>query len=474
MPDLTEKCGVFGVVTKAPDAARLAYYGLWALQHRGQESSGIASIDDHGMHLRAGAGLVAHVYSESDLGKLKGKMAIGHNRYATSGDSDGAHLQPMVQPRVGLAFAHNGNLPSTRKLEAFLRQHDVSTEGLNDSGMMAVAIGWYMRQGKTMVDAIEAAWPLFTGAFSCVAMDGVNVVGFRDECGIRPLSVGRLADGYVVASETCAFDTVGAAFLRDVKPGEIVSITANGVTSRQVQRPKMALDIFEYVYFARPDSMLMGRKVNEVRRQLGKNLAAEYPIQADVVVPVPDSAIPAALGYAEATGIRFDHGFIKNRYIHRTFIRPTQELRERDVRTKLNPVPEVVMGKDVVVIDDSIVRGTTTGQIVELLYGAGARKVHVLVSSPPVKYPDFYGINTPDQNELIAARMSVDEIRRHIGAESLGYLSYEGTLQATGHPRSKLNMSCFDGHYPIDLGERAEGLIFSEPVKASGLLVPAN
>lgn len=409
------------------------------------------------MHLRSGSGLVAHVYSEPDLARLKGKMSIGHNRYATSGE--GAHLQPFVHNEVGLAFAHNGNLPDTTKLQEFLAGKGVPTVGLNDSGMMAASIAWYMQNGKPMIDAITAAWPLFSGAFSCVAMDGLNVVGFRDECGIRPLSVGRLHDGFAIASETCAFDTVGAAFLRDVKPGELVSIGPDGVQSRQVVKPRTALDIFEYVYFARPDSLLMGRKVNEVRRQMGRNLAAEYPIQADVVIPVPDSAIPAALGFAEASGIRFDHGFIKNRYIHRTFIRPTQELRERDVRTKLNPVPEVVMGRDVVVVDDSIVRGTTTRKIIELLYGAGARNVHVLVSSPPVRYPDFYGINTPDPSELIASRMSVDEICKHIGATSLGYLSYEGTVQATGHTRSKLNMSCFDGAYPIDIGPKAKAAI---------------
>jgi len=456
LPELSEKCGVFGVVTASPDAARLTYYGLWALQHRGQESSGIASIDAQGIHVRAGAGLVAHVYNEADLVRLKGKMSLGHNRYATSGDSDGAHLQPIVHPEAGFAFAHNGNLPTTDLLEEFLGDHGISTIGMNDSDMMAASIVCYMQSGKTMVDAIEAAWPLFTGAFSCVAMDGVNLVGFRDECGIRPLSLGRMADGFVVASETCAFDTIGAALLRDIKPGEIVSIGPDGVKNRQVRKSRTALDIFEYVYFARPDSMVMGRKVNEVRKQLGRNLAAEFPLKADIVIPVPDSAIPAALGYAEASGMRFDHGFIKNRYIHRTFIRPTQDLRERDVRTKLNPVPEVLMGRDVVVIDDSIVRGTTTGQIVALLYGAGARKVHVLVSSPPVKYPDFYGINTPSQDDLIGANKSVEEIRQHIGAESLGYLSYEGTIQATGHPRNKLNMSCFDGIYPIDIGSRAK------------------
>jgi amidophosphoribosyltransferase len=452
LPELTEKCGVFAAITASPDAARLTYYGLWALQHRGQESSGIASTDGHNIHLRAGAGLVAHVYDEADLAKLKGKISIGHNRYATSGEG----IQPLVHREVGMSFAHNGNLPVTDKLEEFLSEHHIDIDGMNDSAMMAAAIAHYMRAGQSLADAIESAWPLFTGAFSCVAMDATTVVGFRDECGIRPLSIGRLDDGFAIASETCAFDTIGAAFLRDVKPGELVSIGPNGVQGRQVVKARQALDIFEYVYFARPDSMIMGRKVNEVRRQMGRNLAIEYPLKADVVVPVPDSAIPAALGYAEASGIRFDHGFIKNRYIHRTFIRPTQELRERDVRTKLNPVPEVVMGRDVVVIDDSIVRGTTTGKIVQLLYGAGAKNVHVLVSSPPVRFPDFYGINTPDPSELIAARMSVDEIRQHIGATTLGYLSYEGTIQATGHPRSKLNMSCFDGAYPIDIGAKAK------------------
>ncbi len=460
MQELHEKCGVFGVAVGSPDAARTAYYGLWALQHRGQESSGIVSASKGELRRHVGEGLVAHVYDEGNLERLKGNLAIGHNRYATSGGSGGVdHLQPVLDPGTGFAFAHNGNLPSTAALEAFLLAHNVPHSHLNDSQMMAAAIGYYVRQGKTLVAAIEAAWPLFTGAFSCVAMDADTVVGFRDECGIRPLSLGRLEDGYVIASETCAFDTVGAAFLRDVKPGELVSITPSGVTSKQVVPGRMALDIFEYVYFARPDSLLMGRKVNEVRRNLGRNLAKEFPIKADVVVPVPDSAIPAALGYAQASGVRFDHGFIKNRYIHRTFIRPTQALRDRDVKIKLNPVPEVIMGKSVIVIDDSIVRGTTTAQIVSMLYGAGAREVHVLVSCPPVKYPDFYGINTPKQSDLIAARLSVPEICKHIGAASLGFLSFDGMIEATGWSRSKLSTSCFDGVYPIGIGERAKDIL---------------
>jgi amidophosphoribosyltransferase len=453
---LTEKCGVFGAYVANKYAQRLTYYGLFALQHRGQESSGIATMVDGNIKRHAGEGLVAHVYDKDDLASLKSNMAIGHNRYTTSGGNDDAQTQPIVDHGAGFAFAHNGNLPSTAVLEKFLDANGVSNVGLNDSQMMAAAIGYYKRNGSSLVDAIELAWPLFTGAFSCVAMDEHTVVGFRDECGIRPLSLGRLEDGFAIASETCAFDTVGAAFLRDIRPGELVSISTKDVQSKQVVKSRTALDVFEYVYFARPDSMIMGRKVNEVRRRMGQILAHEYPIKADVVIPVPDSAIPQALGYAEAAGVRFDHGFIKNRYIHRTFIRPTQEMRERDVKVKLNPVPDVVMGRRVIVIDDSIVRGTTTGQIVDMLYGAGAREVHVLISSPPVRYPDFYGINTPNRDELIAARMSVEEIRQHIGAQSLGFLSYEGMVRATGWPKSKLCTSCFDGVYPIDIGERAK------------------
>jgi len=454
LPELSEKCGVFGVYTSKRYAARAAYYGLFALQHRGQESSGIATVVEGDLRLHAGEGLVAHVYSQEDLDALKSHMAIGHNRYATSSKED-AHLQPIVDHVAGFAFAHNGNLPSTTALEKFLSSHNIVHTDLNDSEMMAAAIARYVGQGKSLPEAIEEAWPLFTGVFSCVAMDADTMVAFRDGCGIRPLSLGTLDDGFVFASETCALDTLGATFLRDVNPGELVVASKAGLANKQIVSPRTALDVFEYVYFARPDSMLMGRKVNEVRRNLGRILAREHPIKADVVIPVPDSAIPAALGYAEAAGIPFDHGFIKNRYIHRTFIKPTQEMRERDVRTKLNPVPEALAGKDVVVIDDSIVRGTTTEKIVDMLYGAGARSVHVLVSSPPVRYPDFYGINTPRQEELIAARMSVEEIRQHIGASSLGYLSLEGMVEATGWPRNVLNASIFDGVYPIDIGERA-------------------
>ncbi|MBW3538569.1 amidophosphoribosyltransferase [Candidatus Parcubacteria bacterium] len=459
MDRLTEKCGVFGVYCPGTEAARLAYYGLWALQHRGQESSGIVSSDGHNLYDHIRSGLVAHAYAEEDFDGLKGHLAIGHNRYSTSGGPRECHSQPVIGPGKTLAFSHNGNLPTTTALESFLAEHGIGSDGLNDSEMMFAAIDYYTRQNLPLEQAVAKAYPLFQGAFSCLVMDREKLVAFRDECGIRPLSIGTLDGGWVVSSETCAFETIGAAYLRDVQPGELVVIEAKGLSGRQLTAPRPKLDIFEFVYFARPDSFIMRRRVNEVRRRLGVNLAREYPLRADVVVPVPDSAIPAALGYAQAAGIRFDHGLIKNRYIHRTFIRPTQRLRERDVQMKLNPLPEVLMGKRVVVIDDSIVRGTTTKQIVQMLFGAGAKAVHLLVSSPPVKFPDFYGINTPRQGDLIAARLSLEEIRRHVGADSLGYLSYDGMIAATGRSAKSFSTSCFDGVYPIGIAERAKEVL---------------
>jgi amidophosphoribosyltransferase len=451
--ELAEKCGVFGVFTSNPEAARLVYSGLWALQHRGQESSGIASSDRGQIYRHVQSGLVSHAYDEAALDGLKGSLAIGHNRYSTSGGNLAVHGQPIVD--VNLALAHNGNLPSTAKLEEFLSEHNVPIEGLNDSALMAAAISFFMSQGKSLDEAIEESYPLLVGAFSVVAMDCKKLVAFRDHCGIRPLSLGRLADGLVVSSETCALDVIGAAFWRDIKPGEMVVIDESGLRSRQLVKPTPKLDIFEFVYFARPDSMLLGRSVNAVRREMGAELAREVPLSADVVVPVPDSAIPAAIGYARQSGIPFDQALIKNRYIHRTFIQPAQRLRDKSVEMKLNPLPEALIGRDVIVIDDSIVRGTTTKKIVRMLYGAGAKKVHVLISSPPVKFPDFYGIDTPDPKDLLASRMSIDEMTGYIGADSLHFLSYEGLIAATGLPESRFSTSAFTGVYPIDIGEKA-------------------
>lgn len=403
------------------------------------------------MYQHVRPGLVAHAYDEAALDTLVGSIAIGHNRYSTSGGSFAHHGQPIMLDN--LALAHNGNLHLTAKLAAFLTAHDVPIEGLNDSALMAAAVSYHMTQGLSLAEAVTQAYPLFTGAFSVVAMDKTQIVAFRDHCGIRPLSIGRLADGVVVSSETCALDMIGAAFWRDVKPGEMVVIDSGGVRSKQLAKPNPKLDIFEFIYFARPDSMLLGRSVNQVRRAMGMQLAREYPLMADVVIPVPDSAIPAAIGYAHELGIPFDHGLIKNRYIHRTFIQPAQSLRDRSVEMKLNPLPEALIGRDVIVIDDSIVRGTTTKRIVRMLYGAGASKVHVLISSPPVKFPDFYGIDTPRPQDLLAARMNMAQMQEYIGADSLGFLSHEGMISATGLPESLFSTSCFTGVYPIPITE---------------------
>jgi len=454
-----EKCAVFGTFGTGEEAARTTFYGLWALQHRGQESSGIVSSDGVSFHRHTSPGLVASAYREEDLEQLAGTVTIGHNRYSTSGAADGAHSQPILNRITGMAFAHNGNLPVTEKLEAFLSEHGVKYERLNDSEMMAEAIGCYMQQdGLSLEDAIIRAYPLFEGAFSAVAMVADKLVAFRDKCGIRPLSIARLETGYVVSSETCAFDTIGAEFIRDVKPGEVVVIDKNGIQAHQAVPGKLKLDIFEFVYFARPDSVIEGRSVNLARENMGEELAREYKIEADLVVPVPDSAIPAALGYSRESGIPFEMALMKNRYIHRTFIRPTAKLREQDLKMKLNPIPYILKDKRVVLIDDSIVRGTTTRKIARMLYEAGAKEVHILISSPPVKYPDFYGINLPRQDDLIAHHMSPAKMSEHLGVDSLGYLSQAATVRATGLPASSLSTACFDGIYPIAIGKQADAI----------------
>mgnify|MGYP001134488522 CR=1 FL=1 len=453
--ELHEKCAVFAIFDPAADAARAAYYSLYALQHRGQESSGIVTSDGRRLYRHTGMGLVSQVYQEEDLVALHGSIGIGHNRYSTSGGTTADHNQPIWNKEAKVAFAHNGNLPSTAALEAFLDQLGVEHADSNDSEMMAAAISYYVANGMDLAGAVERCYKYFTGAFACVAMDATQVVAFRDSCGIRPLSLAKTEKGWVVASETCAFDTIGAAFLREVQPGEMIIIDRHGLRSRQLAEPSLKLDIFEFVYFARPDSLLAGRRVGEVRRSLGVKMAAEHPIAADVVVPMPDSAIPAAVGFAHAAGLPFDHGLIKNRYIHRTFIQPGNALRQQSLHLKFNPVPEVLMGKRVVLVDDSIVRGNTTRKMIKMLYGAGAKSVSVLISSPPVKYPDFYGIDTPRQEDLIGAQKSVEEIRQDIGSDYLGYLSYNGMLEATHLPANQFSTSCFDGVYPIDIHERA-------------------
>lgn len=452
--ELGEKCGVFGVYSNNLEASRLTYFGLYALQHRGQEATGICSSNHEFIRTYKGSGLVAHVYKDEDLDYLHGSIAIGHNRYSTSGGSLVDHHQPVIGKDNLLALAHNGNLPSTRKLENFLKNKGISPSHLNDSEMMAEAIKHYFVKGLTIEDSIRKAFPLFTGAFSILILTKTKLIAVRDAFGIRPLSLGKIDDSYVFASETCAFDTVGAEFIRDVKPGEMVVIDEHGITSTQIVEGVEKLDIFELVYFARPESKLLGKTVNEVRKEFGRKLAHQNKVRADIVIPIPDSSIPAALGFAEVSKIPFDFGLNKNRYIHRTFIRPSQNLRDRDVSLKLIPIKEVILGKKVIVIDDSIVRGTTTPKIVSILRKAGAKEVHLRISSPPVRFPDFYGIDMPEQKDLIAAHKSLAEICEFTGADTLEYLTYEDMIEATGLPENSFCTSCFTGEYPIDIEER--------------------
>jgi amidophosphoribosyltransferase len=449
-----EKCGIVGVFGEGMEAARLVHTCLWSLQHRGQESSGISSSEGTAIRIYKGTGLVSHVYDEEHLQLLSGYIAIGHNRYSTSGASTLAHTQPVMDEDRLFTLAHNGNLPDTSKLETFLTKHDIDPTPYNDSELMYQAIKYYLQNGNSIESSIRKAFPLFTGVFCLLIMTKDKMIAIRDAKGVRPLALGKLNGGYVIASETCALDTISTQYIRDIAPGEMIVVDKNGLKSFKLAKAEEKLDIFEFVYFARPDSILLGKRVNEVRRNLGIHLAKEFPIKADVVIPIPDSAIPAALGYSKESGIPFDMGLIKNRYIHRTFIRPAQKLREHDVTMKLNPVSEIIQGKDVIVIDDSIVRGTTSRKIVEMIRSAGATKVHLLISSPPVVYPDFYGIDTPKQDDLIASRMSVKKICEFIGADSLYFLSYKGLIQSTELPEKVFCTSCFTGIYPVDIGNR--------------------
>lgn len=454
MNNIGEKCGVFGIYGKNLDVSRLTFYGLFALQHRGQESSGIATADGNHIDCYKNMGLVTQVYNEETITNLKGHIAIGHNRYSTSQGSHIKHAQPVIINNQ-IALAHNGNLPSVAKLKDFLEAKDISTDDCSDSELMTKTLSYYLDHGHPIKDAVIKAFPLFTGAFSLTILTKDTLIAVRDSSGIRPLAMGKIGnDGIVFASESCAFHTVGAEFTREVQPGEMVVVTDKGIGSVQIVPPRTKVDIFEFVYFARPDSQILGKSVYEVRHNCGTQLFKEYPVKADIVVPVPETAYPVASGYSKASGIPMEMALVKNRYIHRTFIQPEQHSRDLGVKLKLTPLPEVLKGKRVVIIDDSIVRGTTSRQIVKMLFDAGAREVHMLISSPPVKYPDFYGIDTPKQERLIAATKTVEEIREFLGATSLYFLSLNGLISSTGLNDDLFCTSCFTGEYPIDLGER--------------------
>ncbi len=456
-----EECGLFGVFAPGRDVSRIAFFALHAMQHRGQESAGIAVADEGRVIVQRDLGLVANVFDESSLRTLTGSMAIGHVRYSTTGANKWDNAQPVTRtgPRGIVALGHNGNLTNTGYLRAALAAEGVAMNATTDSELIAAAVA----QGPgTLLEAVAAAMPRLAGAFSVVAMTAQELVAFRDPFGVRPLVIGSLPDaGWCVASETCAFDQIGAQLEREVAPGEAVRITGDGIESIQAmpsRGPKLC--VFESIYFARPDSIISGQAVWDARRSMGTVLAEESPADADLVVGLPDSGTPAAVGFANASGIPYAEAVVRNRYVGRSFIQPEQHLRQNGVRMKFNPLRSVIGGKRLVVVDDSIVRGTTMRQIVTLLEEAGAREVHLRISSPPVAWPCFYGIDMATRDELIAASSTVDEIRQAVGATSLAYLSLDGLERAIGQPSSSQCRACFTGEYPIPVPGEALKLRF--------------
>ncbi len=449
----SDECGIFGVCD-SDDAANLAYLGLYALQHRGQESAGIASLDDAGaIHTEREMGYVADVFDEARLSRLPGRTAIGHVRYSTAGASHLANAQPIVfaTGRGPLGLAHNGNLVNAREIRASLESKGALFTTTSDSEVILHLIA--RSSSPTLAGAIADALSEVRGAYSLVILSREGIFAVRDPNGIRPLSLGVREGSPVVASETCAFDLIEARYERDVEPGEIVQLSRGGFASHRFAFPISTPCVFEHVYFARPDSKVFGRSVAASRQAFGRRLAREHPAEADVVVPVPDSGMYAAIGFAEESGIPFALGLVRNHYVGRTFIEPKQAIRHFGVKVKLNPVREVVAGKRVVLVDDSIVRGTTSRKIVKMIREAGAKEVHVRVSSPPTMNSCHYGIDTPTRGELIAANQSNDEIRRFIDADSLGYLSVEGMLEAFGRPQHATCTACFTGSYPVEIEE---------------------
>jgi amidophosphoribosyltransferase len=456
--DLGEKCGVFGVYHH-PEAAKLTYLGLYALQHRGQESSGIVSSDGDTLHAEIGMGLVADVFSERRLEKLPGSIAMGHNRYSTTGSSLLRNAQPMVISYAGgsLAIAHNGNIVNAVEIRKELEQQGAIFRSTTDTEVILHLIA---RSAETrLADQVVDALRKVKGAYSLLLMTEKVMIGVRDSFGFRPLVLGRLGDDtFVLSSETCALDLIEAEYVREIEPGEMVVISEGGVEFfHPFPRTRQAFCIFEFIYFARPDSIIFEKNVYPIRKALGRQLAREAHVEADVVIPVPDSGVPAALGYAEEAGIPFEMGLIRNHYVGRTFIEPQQAIRHFGAKVKLNPVKHFLRGKRVVVVDDSIVRGTTGQKIVTMLKNAGAKEVHVRISSPPSISPCFYGIDTPSKRELIAANQSVEEIRDFLGADSLAYLSLNGLLQTVSPDRQHFCTACFTGDYPA--GSPSEELL---------------
>ncbi|MBE0417328.1 MAG: amidophosphoribosyltransferase [Coriobacteriia bacterium] len=458
-PDRPEEaCGVFGVYAPGEDVARLTYFGLHALQHRGQESAGIAVGDGETVTVTKNHGLVSKVFTESDLDSLTGSVALGHTRYSTTGSSTSwENAQPHLSA-IGhqvIALAHNGNLINTSELRDSLKGNGVRFRSTTDSEVIATLIGHFTQQHHHIREGIRDTMKLIRGAYSVVLITEEALYAFRDPHGIRPLVLGRLPQGgWVVSSETCGLDIIGAEHVRDMNPGEMVKISADGFQAEQaVPTEKPSLCIFEFIYFARPDSVLYDCTLYEARRLMGAALAVDAPVEADLVIGVPDSGVPAAAGFAQASGIPFGEGLVKNRYVGRTFISPTQSIRQQGIRLKLNPLRHVIEGKRLVVVDDSIVRGNTSRKLVQLLRDAGAAEIHMRITSPPVRWPCFFGIDTDTQDQLIASAKSVDEVREFIGADSLAYLTLEDMVIATGRGADEFCMACFDGDYPLEIPE---------------------
>jgi amidophosphoribosyltransferase len=459
-----DECGVFGVYAPDKEVAKLAYFALYALQHRGQESAGIATCEGGHITTLRDTGLVSQVFDEEKLRALDGDMAIGHVRYSTTGGGSWENSQPVWRDDGReVALAHNGNLTNAVELYNELTEQGVRFRGTSDSEIIAALLS--VNEERPIENAVAAVMPRLQGAYSTVVMTKRAVVAFRDPHGVRPLALGQIGDQYCVASESCAFDIIGGKFLREVQPGELISIGERGIETRQVvESDRPAQCVFEHIYFSRPDTRLEGKVLQEVRGKMGEILWREAPVEADLVISVPDSGNPAANGFARAAGLPKDDGLIKNRYVARTFIQPGQELRKHGLRMKFNPLPEILAGKRVVVVDDSIVRGNTTRQIVGMLRDAGAKEVHLRISAPPIRNPCHYGVDMSTREEMIAHDRTVEEIAKELQADSLAYLSLEGVYEAVGTPRAVHCDACFTGEYPLGKAEDANGKFALEEI----------
>jgi len=461
---LKEECGVLGLYVPEQEAARIAFFGLFALQHRGQESAGIAVSDGYRVRMHRDMGLVNQVFVPEVLASLPGHMAVGHTRYSTTGASVLRNAQPIFcQSVVGeIAVAHNGNVINARELREEMEAEGEHFDSTSDSEILARILVREMPNGPE--EAVRAVMRRVRGAYSVTALTPKLLIGFRDPSGIRPLSCGTVGDGFMVASETCAFGPVGGVPTHELRAGEMVIIDQSGMRFAVGHEPEPGgMCLFEFIYFARPDSDMYGTSLYGARERMGAQLAIEHPVEADIVVPVPDSGIPAALGYSAQTGIPFREGMMKSRYIHRTFIQPDQRMREMGVRMKLTPLHDHIVGQRIILVDDSIVRGTTTKQIVKLLFDTGAKEVHVRITAPPIKFPCFYGIDMASKGELAAAKMTLDKLRDYVGATTLGFLSIEGAVASVGAKDARFCLACFNGEYPIPVSPDLTKHAFDDP-----------